>query len=82
MVPVMATESTMGCAQQGIAVLLTKSEVARSIRRSIRTLENLMNSGAIGFVRFGRNVWFRPKDIEEFVERYRVKSQVGKGGSV
>ncbi len=52
--------------------LLTKIQVARRFGIHPRTVDNLMASGSIGFVRIGRAVRFEPGALETFKAACRI----------
>ena len=54
--------------------LLTKSQVAKRLAVCERTIDNLMRSKSLAFVRIGRAIRFEPSDVEAFKNSYRVNA--------
>lgn len=50
--------------------LLTYDEVCRFLRLGKRTVERYVADGRLKRVKFDKNVRFRQRDLEEFVENY------------
>jgi excisionase family DNA binding protein len=53
--------------------LLNKDEVARVIGKSRRSVELLMLERVIPYVKVGRSVRFRLRDVEKALEKFVVK---------
>jgi len=53
--------------------LLDKREMARHLKKSTRSVENLMRQRVIPFIKVGGQPRFRLKDVERALERYTVK---------
>jgi excisionase family DNA binding protein len=53
--------------------LMSRHEAAASLRISLRTLDRLVAAGALPVVRLGRRVVIREDDLENLVERRRVR---------
>ena len=51
--------------------LMTINEAAEHLRISRRSVQNLMYSREIGFLRFGANIRFTTADINAFIESSR-----------
>jgi len=51
--------------------LLLEREVADLLKLSTRTLRNLRQRGAIGYVMIGSSIRYTNKDVEAFIERHR-----------
>jgi len=55
---------------------LTLPEAAHELRVSRRALREMCAAGRIGFIRTARRHWlFTRKDIDEFLERNRLKAK-------
>ena len=56
---------------QGIAfILLTKREIARALRLSVRSVDRLVNAGEIHSMRLGRSVRFPASELNRLVDRH------------
>lgn len=53
--------------------LLTKKEVARDLRISVRTLENLMNARMISFIKIGSAIRFESSELDRLKKRHTVE---------
>lgn len=53
--------------------LLTKKEVAELLRSSIATVDRLMRSKKVKYLKLEKKVLFRKKDIDAFLEKRLVK---------
>jgi excisionase family DNA binding protein len=53
--------------------LLTKKEVAERLRVSIATIDRLMSSGGLKYVKLEKKVLFRKTDIEAFLKKHLVE---------
>jgi len=54
--------------------LLTKREVAKKLTISERTVDNLMRSKSLAFVRISRAIRFEPAALDAFKNSYRVNA--------
>lgn len=54
--------------------LLTKTQVAKKLSISERTVDNLMRAKSLAFVRIGRAIRFEPSDVDAFKNSYRVNA--------
>ena len=55
-----------------------KTEVARRLNKTIRTVDNWMARGILPYYKLGRTVAFRWSDIEAHLQaNYRVSSRLG-----
>jgi excisionase family DNA binding protein len=54
-------------------VLLTKKEILEYLKISNRTLYLLMKRHAFPYIKLGKRVLFRKRDIDEFLESKLVK---------
>ena len=52
--------------------LLTKSELAPRIRRSVRTVDSWMRQGKLPYLKIGKTVLFRWPDVLEKLNSFRV----------
>jgi excisionase family DNA binding protein len=52
--------------------LLTKSELAPRIRRSVRTVDSWMRQGKLPYLKVGKTVLFRWRDVLEKLNTFRV----------
>ncbi len=57
-----------------ITGLWTKKDVERDLRMCPRSIDNLMKSRRLAFIRIGRSVRFDPADVKAFKKAYRVES--------
>ncbi len=48
--------------------LMTKKDVCNYLKCSIGKIDGLIKSGKISYLKLGRNVKFRKKDIETFLD--------------
>lgn len=53
--------------------LYTKKEAANYLAISVRTLERIMAKNEIAFIRDGRTVRFLKSDLDDWIQRHRVK---------
>lgn len=51
---------------------LTKKDVAKLLRVSVRTVDYLRASGELIFLKIENRVRFLPEDVEAFLKRHRV----------
>jgi excisionase family DNA binding protein len=56
-----------------IPILLNMHEAAESLDVCYRTMQELVYKRQIGFVQIGKNYKFRPRDLNEFVEKNYIK---------
>ena len=64
----------------GLDQLLTEIEAAQLRRQSVRTLQaERLRGGGCRFVKIGRSVRYRLRDVLEFIER-NVRSSTSDGG--
>ena len=54
--------------------LMIKPQVAERLSISVRSMDNLIRSGAISFVRIGRSVRFEHSAVEAFKNSRRVNA--------
>lgn len=54
--------------------LLTKPQVAKLLGISIRTLDGLMISKSISYIKLGRSVRFEPAAVEALLNAYRKEA--------
>ncbi len=54
--------------------LRTKKEVAKQIRQSLRSVDNLLAARAIEYVRIGRSVRFTQEAVDRFIASRTVNS--------
>lgn len=54
--------------------LLTKHEVARSLKLCVRSVDNLMNARRLSYIRIGRAVRFEQAEIERFKKTLTVQA--------
>ena len=48
----------------GMEEYLTKADVAQLLKLTVRTVEHLMSRGALPYIRIGRSIRFRRRDLE------------------
>lgn len=60
--------------QTPLPEFLTKQEVAKRLRISVRHLENQINSRALSVLRIGRRVVIDVQELIRFQETFTVKS--------
>lgn len=53
--------------------LLTKKDVMRIFGVTERTVNRLMETGRLPYIKLGRAVRFDPKDVQALIERQKVK---------
>lgn len=58
----------MDMEKQGEKQMLSKKEVANMLNVSISTVDRMMKRGDIPFHKFGVNVRFDRRDIEQYIE--------------
>jgi excisionase family DNA binding protein len=56
------------------AKLLTKRDTAEHLRVSIRFVELQVQRKALAAIKIGRAIRFRPKDVEDFIEKRRLRA--------
>jgi excisionase family DNA binding protein len=57
-------------------IFWTKGELARTVRRTTRTIENWMNQGRIPFIRIGpRTVLFERVAVLESLKKFQVDAK-------
>lgn len=54
--------------------LLTKHEVARSLKLCVRSVDNLMTARRLAYIRIGRAVRFERSEIERFKKTLTVQA--------
>ena len=69
---VFATDSAKQDADRATDGLLTKPEVAIKLRRSRRTVEAWMREGKLPYLKIGKTVLFRWRDVLEKLNAFRV----------
>ena len=52
--------------------LLVKREVAAKLKRSVRTVDAWMRQGKLLYIKLGKTVLFRWRDVLEKLQTYRV----------
>lgn len=62
-------------------LLLTTKEACQVLKISLRSLQSYRDRGLIPFIQFGREVRFRPEDLQQFLMDHFVKAHNMKGGS-
>ncbi len=65
---------TMKTPHQSHSDLLTKQEVARSLKICVRSVENLMAARRLAFIRIGRAVRFERSEIDRFKASLTVQA--------
>jgi excisionase family DNA binding protein len=50
-------------------ILLNKVEVSKLLRVSPATLDRITKKGELAFVKVGRSVRFKPKDVADYINR-------------
>ena len=54
--------------------LLTKREVAEYLHiKSTKTIERLCKRNLLSYILVGRQVRFRPEDVQSYIEKFRVE---------
>jgi predicted DNA-binding transcriptional regulator AlpA len=53
--------------------LLTKRDLAKIIGKSIRSVENLMRSKTVPYLKIGHSVRFRLREVEKALQKHTVK---------
>ena len=61
--------------------LLDTKQGAAKLRVCVRALQEIVANREIACIKIGRSVRFHPDDIEEFIERNRVRAIGWKGGA-
>ena len=56
--------------------LLTKNEVAERLSVSYRTVDRLVNSGEIKYIKIGKTKKFDPDDIDSYIQDGRKEWQI------
>jgi excisionase family DNA binding protein len=70
MTTIQPTETKPAAESEGY---ITKAEVARRLKKTVRTIENWQRRGAIPFVKVGRSVLFKWADVEAHLhDNFRV----------
>lgn len=70
-------------ATRGVDGLLTVEQLlATRLPVSRRTLQDLVRTRAIGFLRCGRRLYFRPSDVDTYLDSLHVDAAPAKGGSI
>ena len=58
---------------QGVEGYLTKEEVAKLLKKTVRTIENWQRRGILPFVKVGRSVLFNWADVQAHIQsNFRV----------
>ena len=70
-----------GAAEAPHIQLLTTNEAAARLGIGKRTIQELIASRKLTFIKFGRNVRFDTADLAVFAEKNRVKAIGWKGGA-
>jgi excisionase family DNA binding protein len=60
-------------------LLLTTKEACQVLKISLRSCQSYRDRGLIPFIQFGREVRFRPEDLQQFLVDHFMKSR-SKGG--
>ena len=60
---------------------LTGDEVCHLLGISKRTLQNYRDKRIIPFTQIGRKIYYKASDVDDFLERYYIKSYYQKGGA-
>jgi len=55
--------------------LLTKKDVMRIFGVTERTVNRLMETGKLPYIKLGRAVRFDPKDVQSLIERQKVTEE-------
>ena len=64
--------------ENGTEGYITKSEVARRLKKTVRTIENWQAKGILPFYKAGRSVLFKWSDVEGHLrQNYRVCKRNG-----
>lgn len=50
--------------EEGVELYIKKSEVARRLQKTVRTVDSLMRRGVLPFYKIGRSVVFKWSDVE------------------
>lgn len=50
-------------------------QVAALIGRTTRTVQRIAKMNGIEYIRLGRAPYFAPKDVDEFIEKLKVKAK-------
>lgn len=50
-------------------------QVAALIGRTTRTVQRIAKRNGIEYIRLGRAPYFAPKDVDEFIEKLKVKAK-------
>jgi excisionase family DNA binding protein len=58
--------------ERAIDDLLVKREVAAKLKRSVRTVDAWMRQGKLPYIKLGKTVLFRWRDVLEKLNAYRV----------
>lgn len=61
-------------------LLLTTKETCQVLKISLRSLQSYRDRGLIPFIQFGREVRFRPEDLQQFLMDHFIKTQHQKEG--
>ena len=61
-------------------LLLTTKEASTALKISTRTLQTYRDQGTIPYIQFGREVRYRPDDIQQFLMGHYVKLKNWEGG--
>jgi hypothetical protein len=71
--------------ETGLSILnkkwLTGDEVCRIFGISKRCLQNWRDKRIIPFYQISRKIYYKASDIDDFLERYHIKSYYQKGGA-
>jgi excisionase family DNA binding protein len=62
-------------------LLLTTKEACQVLKISLRSLQSYRDRGLIPFIQFGREVRFRPEDLQQFLMDHFIKAHYMKGGA-
>jgi excisionase family DNA binding protein len=60
---------------------LTTKEACVVLKISLRSLQTYRDRGLIPFIQFGREVRFRPEDLQQFLMDHFIKSNYQRGGA-
>lgn len=61
--------------------LWTKSDVAERLGVTVRTINNWIAQNRIAYIKIGRNVRFRPSDVEDYIQRNTIEAETETEGT-
>jgi len=68
----MFTQPPQGSIDRASDALLEKPELAKNLRRSVRTVDAWMKQGKLPYLKIGKSVLFRWQDVLEKLNSFRV----------